>query len=377
MPTNQNYYWSPTSYLPASVAGPANPLTFALTGTGSATQDMLAFGRMGSGKTINSITLFMNSVTATTVVTIYGQNTTTLNPLATVLATSGTVAASSTPAQVTFTFAGGFVETALTPYCYVVSDTSATPGVVLAYPNSMPANAGVWTAQAAGEALFTTVNNGTSWSSYTNAAGAVWTFSDGSNYGTPLLAPPAYSSLVTYTGQEAGFQVTLPPGPTLRVAGLIMAPMVNGAPPNPVFNLRIGAGTAPVATTAAVSEFVAAKNQYSAPLRGLFPSSVLVPGGSTIQVTVYCATGSSGGPNLYAAQHPHQFGGTDKSMWPFSFGTSLGNFSGITVNNTTNATTTVFSNTIGPFALVLDTLTGPYVTAASSGYRPRPRRRGY
>ncbi|MDE2507970.1 MAG: hypothetical protein KGM43_12220 [Planctomycetota bacterium] len=358
---NQTLYPSTISYEPVSTYATTTPLGLTSAGT------QLAFGFVGDGSTITSITVFMTTLSTggTSAIKIVPQSTTAPygpNTGATPVATSSSITGTA-PGFITYGFAGGFLATPGTQYFAVVSDTSSGGSTIQYLSEALPlASAG--SNRYGGRCLFT--YNGTTWTAQGQGA-AGWYYNNGANQGSPIKFATNGSGVQVAGTTEFGVMVQLPPGPTLRVAGLMMAPVPHSTSTgNPVMNLRVGVPTgspstypSPPIATKAIGEAQANYAGAATYVSSYFTSPVLVPGGSTITVTLYNQIDAS---FWYASQLIHTFDATDPTMLPFAFGGVAPSFSTLSVTNSGNGTAGAQTpNTILPFGLILDSITGPYV----------------
>ncbi|MDE2506816.1 MAG: hypothetical protein KGM43_06370 [Planctomycetota bacterium] len=361
----QSLYPSTIGYEPTSPTQGVTLLTL------TSTTNQAAFGFMSDGLPLTSVSFYMTVLSATATVAIYAQSSAApYGPTGTALATTSSVTGTA-PGFVTFTLSS-WTPTAGVQYFAVISDSAASAGSTVQYVMAGLPLASAGSDRYGGRCLFTSANYGGSWTAqgqgpagwyYTNASGTV---------GAPITSSPAYNVVQVAGTTEYGTMVTLPPGPALRVAGLMMAPIPHlTSALSAKYNLRIG-------TTAVTHLFPAnpiqtgpigaAQVVYSGSAQYMpayFTTPVLVPGGSVITVTL-----SDPGDTTfwYASQLIHAFGGAGagpSTMWPFAFGGVAPSFSTVTVTSGGTGTLAAqVSNQILPFSLILDTITGPYVPSA-------------
>ncbi len=357
----QSLYPSTIGYEPVSTYAAVTQL--ALTAAGN----QAAFGFVGDGGTISSITFFMFVLSGgTSSVNVYTQGT--AAPYGPNTA-SGLVATSSTITGVTggfvaYGFGAGFATTPGTQYFAVISDSAASAGSTVQYVSEGLPLVSAGSNRYGGFCLHTSTNAGSTWTSQGQGV-AGWYYTNGNgDVGSPISATPLYTGTQVTGSTEFGTMVVLPPGPTLRVAGLLMAPVPHSsASLNAKYNLRLGTPPGNPIQTASIGSAQASYAGAAAYVPAYFASPVLVPGGSTITVTLSDLSDST---FWYASQLIHQFSGP-QTMWPFAFGGVAPQFWTLAVTSSSNAVASQVQNQILPFSLILDTITGPYV---AGGYQP-------
>ena len=362
-----------------------NPGVLTYSGTYAVQANPFAFGFVGDGRTLASVSAYIASITggvsflstnltvdlqASNAASPYGPSGTSLIGGAVAATTWGGAAAYSQ-------WPAAYTTLAETQYWLVFANTNGTPA-------SYYANLGYLS-----NATYSLPIPGASHTfglSYATSSAGVWTpspgpgnfwlnFNDGSAAGLPAVV--GYSSASVYATVEVGMQFVTPTGPSVRVAGVTIPCSSGGTPVGPFVarNYTLAAG---VYTQVAQSIGIPGANVASGGGSGhtyyLFPiaSPVVIAGGTTIAVTLADTTADVSNNNL-AIMDSWQFANAAAAqpLMPFSYTGTPGIQGVVGTNGSNNASAlSAVTPTPGlafPITLTLDTITGPFVVSAGGG----------
>jgi hypothetical protein len=188
-------------------------------------------------------------------------------------------------------------------------------------------------------------------------------YSDGTYEGMPIQAAGAQTATGTavYANREAGAVFTIPANATYRIACVALGAGGSGGTPTGNARLRLYNGVTLLATS--VENWPKARFGSSYYAQGCFSSVQTVAGGSTVRVVLSETTQSDAAANYFATYaNPVEDSAESKALMPFAGSLKF------TYTTDSTASPVVFTDTdtlIVPFALLLDTESGPF--AAQSG----------
>ncbi len=340
--------------------GSASTFAINAVASGGFSANWLAYAwNPGESKTLNAVKVFASAVGGTLANTdlvcdIYSDTAGT-GPNAS-LASSSTVTATPTGAAwVEFT---GFslALTAGTQYWIVLRNANATPATNSITYRYGAANQFIGVALSESNGTYgsgvvkTSTNSGGAWSNSTAAYSWGWRvqYSDGTYDGAPFSAVSGLSAANGAFGKQAvGIQFVTPPNAVLNVRGAMLQFGKSGTPGGAVFKLYNGSTLLATSATIPVANITQTRCWSS-----LFPSTVVVNPGTTLNLVVADLTTADTSSNVYL---PNAFT-VDNDANSFALTPFEGTLrKAVTTDYTAGSPTFSTDQTaVIPFALILD-----------------------